>query len=59
MIERSVRFSDGQYEVLKEIADESGLSISYLVRIAIRRLIEEYSEGVDVLRVDPSDLQLL
>ena len=59
MIERSVRFSDGQYEVLKEMADDTGLSISYLVRIAIRRLIDEYSRGADVTRVDPSDLTLL
>lgn len=59
MVERSVRFTDGQYESLKEIASDTGLSISYLVRIAIRRLIEEYGDGVDVARIDPEDLQML
>lgn len=59
MVERSVRFTDGQYEALKEIANESSLSISYLVRIAIRRFISEYGDGVDVTRIEPEDLQML
>lgn len=51
MVERSVRFTDDQYEILKEIADMCGMPISYIVRVAIADVIDKYlNEGFDPLR---------
>lgn len=53
MIERSFRVPEEMYEELKDIADMENLPISYLVRVALARLIEDYADGVDFLELKP------
>lgn len=51
MIERSFRFEDDLYEVMKEIADAEGITVSQLLRMCVKRFVREYYESVDFMEV--------
>lgn len=52
MIERSFRIEESAYEQLKEIGDAENLPVSYLVRIAIARLIDWYDGSVSFIEIE-------
>lgn len=51
MIERSFRVEEGMYEQLKEIGESEGLPVSYLLRVALARFLDEYGDGVPLIEV--------
>ena len=55
MIERSFRFDEEFYEVMKEIADAEGITVSQLVRMCVKRFVREYYESVDFMEVIMND----
>lgn len=51
MIERSYRFEESVYEELKEIAQRENVTVAQLVRMAVSRFLEEYTECVDLMEI--------
>lgn len=54
MIERSIRLEEAMYEELKDIADAENLPVSYLVRVALARLVDDYADGVKFVELPRS-----
>lgn len=50
MLERSFRLSETDYERLKEISAIEDVSVSQLIRMALKRFIAEY-EDVDLMEI--------
>lgn len=49
MVERSFRIDEQTYTCLKEISLKETVPVSYLVRLALRRLLDDYVDGFDIL----------
>lgn len=48
MVERSYRFDDETYDLMCEVAQMNEITVSSLVRLAVKRFLEDYN-GYDNL----------
>lgn len=55
MVERSFRFEDELYEIMKEVAEAEGITVSHLVRMCVKRFVREYYESADIVEMINSD----
>ena len=54
MIERSIRLEEALYEELKDIANAENLPVSYLIRVALARLVDDYADGIKFVELNKS-----